>query len=603
MSYDGRARQRRAAVRSASAATPSPHVYERPRVRHSSQTTDGSFDDKSALPGFITKLFPSKKPERGASVLSFGVGPHTNYPYKLHDSKHANPRLRRKGAESDLCQHESVSRGRSVYHDRPLPPPPDKTPGAWPSVTESQSTIHIEPGPLAPASYDTFYEDKLAPNLPFQRKLEIHLERKSLKESGDFLGVQGVNPETGQLDVLTPTTGSKSTLSSGTSAVASGSVQSSMERYERNKDKLRRQQSLIRWRRETGQWSSAAAPGLSPIEQSRDTTPTHPLTPPKTWTSQASTAVWNSVRMSSAGWGTASAASTATHLPPPVPLKIMHSAHSRPEDAKTDDITKHQVKSIAPRERDTFLPQPSLSSPDPRSDMHWGLASTKLADDHESESGDVLQAALRRVHAASTPPASTRKTTVKHETSRIISTGSTFLKWTTKAAGKHTNKNLKNGQLSISRETDDQLSNASTRGDSRRDPRNIGSSGNRDGDVGYIERSEASVTGEAGGRQQSRVCMHTHHHHYWIRHPSPADGDEHRQKLSPHDNGHRRQIGQRSSGTVGNEARVQAAGPQHEALYEGFPTERETEQMAEHNRPRSRNSHTRYYIVETPHGD
>lgn len=69
----------------------------------------------------------------------------------------------------------------------------------------------------------------------------------------------------------------------------------------------------------------------------------------------------------------------------------MHSAHSRPEDAKTDDITKHQVKSIAPRERDTFLPQPSLSSPDPRSDMHWGLASTKLADDHESESGDVLQ--------------------------------------------------------------------------------------------------------------------------------------------------------------------------------------------------------------------
>ncbi|CAK7269782.1 hypothetical protein SEPCBS57363_003774 [Sporothrix epigloea] len=146
-------------------------------------------------------------------------------------------------------------------------------------MTESRSTIYVEPEPPAPknASYDSFYEDKLAPNLPFQRKLEIHLERKSLKESGDFLGVQGVNPETGQLDVLTPTTGSKSTLSSGTSAVASGSVQSSMERYERNKDKLRRQQSLIRWRRETGQWSSAAAPGLSPIEQSRDTTPSRSI--------------------------------------------------------------------------------------------------------------------------------------------------------------------------------------------------------------------------------------------------------------------------------------------------------------------------------------
>ncbi|CAK7269784.1 hypothetical protein SEPCBS57363_003775 [Sporothrix epigloea] len=149
--------------------------------------------------------------------------------------------------------------------------------------------------------------------------------------------------------------------------------------------------------------------------------------------------------MSSPGWGTASAASTATHLPPPVPPKITHSAHSRPEDAKTDDIAEHQVESAAPRDRDTFLPQPSLSSPDPRSDMHWGLASTKLADDHESESGDVLQG--------------------------------------------------------------------------------------------------------------------------------------------------------------GNEARVQAAGPQHEALYDGFPTERETEQMAERNRPRSRNSHARYYTVETPRSD
>ncbi|CAK7269780.1 hypothetical protein SEPCBS57363_003773 [Sporothrix epigloea] len=73
MSFDDRARQRRAAVRSASAATPSPHVYEQPHARHSSQTTDGSFDDKSALPGFITKLFPSKKPERGGTLRTQGV--------------------------------------------------------------------------------------------------------------------------------------------------------------------------------------------------------------------------------------------------------------------------------------------------------------------------------------------------------------------------------------------------------------------------------------------------------------------------------------------------------------------------------------------------
>ncbi|CAK7234377.1 hypothetical protein SBRCBS47491_008927 [Sporothrix bragantina] len=139
-------------------------------------------------------------------------------------------------------------------------------------MTESRSTFYGEPGPTVTTNKASPEANRI-PDLPFKRKMEVHRQRKNLKESGDYLGVQGINPETGQLDVLTPTTGSKSTVSSDASAVPGGSVQSSMDRYEEKKDKLRRQQSLIRWRKDTGQWSSVAEPGLSPIAQSRNSTP------------------------------------------------------------------------------------------------------------------------------------------------------------------------------------------------------------------------------------------------------------------------------------------------------------------------------------------
>lgn len=107
--------------------------------------------------------------------------------------------------------------------------------------------------------------------MPSARKQQVHRLRKDLKASGDFLGVQGVNPATGQLDVLTPTTSSKSTVSSGgPSAVPGSAVHGSLPRYGEDKEQLRRQQSLVRWRKDSGQWSSAAEPRLSPIAQSSD---------------------------------------------------------------------------------------------------------------------------------------------------------------------------------------------------------------------------------------------------------------------------------------------------------------------------------------------
>ncbi|KAL1891399.1 hypothetical protein Sste5346_007662 [Sporothrix stenoceras] len=50
-------------------------------------------------------------------------------------------------------------------------------------------------------------------------------------------------------------------------------AQESIDKYEKGKDELRRQQSLVRWRKDNGQWSSVAEPLLSPIAQSRSSSP------------------------------------------------------------------------------------------------------------------------------------------------------------------------------------------------------------------------------------------------------------------------------------------------------------------------------------------
>jgi hypothetical protein len=123
-------------------------------------------------------------------------------------------------------------------------------------------------------------------------------ERRSLKRSGDFLGVQGINPQTGQLDVLTPTDSEstasleitqrlsniKHTLKKAKHAYKQAQIQSkraalaTMLEIEEEKARLRleRKESLsrkinrgLRWRRHTKQWSSAQEPALSPIAQSQ----------------------------------------------------------------------------------------------------------------------------------------------------------------------------------------------------------------------------------------------------------------------------------------------------------------------------------------------
>ncbi|KAK1728991.1 uncharacterized protein BDZ83DRAFT_763971 [Colletotrichum acutatum] len=126
-----------------------------------------------------------------------------------------------------------------------------------------------------------------------ERRL-IHRERRTLKESGDYLGVTGINPVTGELDVETPSTTSFSSASLTldqklearhksesrrtrrgaellTEEVTKKLQQREEQRFarkDREKEAIRQAQRKVQWQRHRQQWSSAKDPILSPIAQS-----------------------------------------------------------------------------------------------------------------------------------------------------------------------------------------------------------------------------------------------------------------------------------------------------------------------------------------------
>lgn len=177
-----------------------------------------------------------------------------------------------------VTDHESVIEIHNI--------PPNNGAGARTSVMKDMSW-----------SYPAEEEQTRTQHL-FELKKEARRLRQSLKESGDFLGVQGVNPETGEMDVLTPTSSSNSTMPLNLSPRLGGLAQrvkdsrqayreakeqhktelqraqsrrerEKLEKFEREKEAIRSEQQKVKWRKEAGQWSSVAEPNLSPIAQSQ----------------------------------------------------------------------------------------------------------------------------------------------------------------------------------------------------------------------------------------------------------------------------------------------------------------------------------------------
>lgn len=116
-------------------------------------------------------------------------------------------------------------------------------------------------------------------------------ERRALKESGDYLGVQGVNPETGRMDVETPTDSEESHPSLGASPAEHSQPKRMIVTFDprvtekehkkmllkAREDELRRIETSkleaeevadqLMWRRHTKEWSIVKDPGASRLQQ------------------------------------------------------------------------------------------------------------------------------------------------------------------------------------------------------------------------------------------------------------------------------------------------------------------------------------------------
>ncbi|KAI5463160.1 hypothetical protein BGZ63DRAFT_184927 [Mariannaea sp. PMI_226] len=135
--------------------------------------------------------------------------------------------------------------------------------------------------------------------LALQVKRDARKERRNLKDDGDYLGVQGFNPQTGVPDIITPSNSDQSSASEETDQKLEALIQLSrvapsglpkkivnkeirQSLLKRERHKIRRREyakavlqqahSGIRWRKHSKQWSSAQEPTLSPIAQSQGST-------------------------------------------------------------------------------------------------------------------------------------------------------------------------------------------------------------------------------------------------------------------------------------------------------------------------------------------
>ncbi|RYP25189.1 hypothetical protein DL765_000070 [Monosporascus sp. GIB2] len=298
------------------------------------------------LTGFISKLFPSNKPEQGGTLRPnaetdsayddlridpdqlTGFNPSKDKP---PNSEPLPPKGRKSGDDNNNSNQERRSRRwgtprRGHPHSRfiedldgygsssaaSVAGPPSAKKQRWsgkgkgkgkgkllnqfpvPPKTASSPELVLSPPPPEPPTATT--------SEILRAKEETRRQRRSLKESGDWLGVQGADPWTGEMAVLTPT----DTVSSDTTPASArrllaglasrrraagaeykrardmeaegrGRVRAArelgkLEKIERLKEDARDRQvgAPRRWVQHREQWSSVAEPSLSPIAQSID---------------------------------------------------------------------------------------------------------------------------------------------------------------------------------------------------------------------------------------------------------------------------------------------------------------------------------------------
>ncbi|KAI8633369.1 hypothetical protein F5Y19DRAFT_490551 [Xylariaceae sp. FL1651] len=264
----------------------------------------------SSLYGFLSKILPGNRAEQGGTIRSHDITSESDSAYAdlgmspnhLTEMNFARDRPLGPGAFTASLGHPH-QRGRMQQEDtrtyddlrrfpqlRPRAPSLDLArPSDMPSRTPSPESQHRKS--LPPTRNEISHQLKA--------KEDTRRRRRSLKESGDWLGVQGADPYSGQFVVLTPT----STLSTDTTTPSTKKRLASLSRKKKNaklaykqakweeatereralmdKERLKlekiqrakeelqqQQQQFAKWSQHKRQWSSAAEPNLSPIAQS-----------------------------------------------------------------------------------------------------------------------------------------------------------------------------------------------------------------------------------------------------------------------------------------------------------------------------------------------
>ncbi|KAL7797061.1 hypothetical protein V8C43DRAFT_329416 [Trichoderma afarasin] len=283
-----------------------------------------------SLGGWVKNMFPSQRPERGGTSREQG--------YWEQKEKEGKQRPRRRMTDSqysvgDVSVDSShITRWnvpRDVSRDQPsdLPeqplsvvpatskppsPPRDSLPDrswSWSPHNGSEEQISVtKVGGVLQRNYDQSNDARrsslgIQTGTSAERKQPLkqdllqrarskarQRERRSLRESGDYLGVQGVNPHTGELDIVSPTVSSAESSAdhhetprrilrtwhnvlrshkSRDSPSRDGTIEDEDHRVARSlrgKKKVRELNKAVRWMRR-GQ-SSLQEPDLSPIAQS-----------------------------------------------------------------------------------------------------------------------------------------------------------------------------------------------------------------------------------------------------------------------------------------------------------------------------------------------
>lgn len=282
----------------------------------------------SSVAGFFTKFLPSHRPERSGTLRDQGfweeqqtdhsrtdhrVGPSYkhgsdsiisnawNPAFPLPENTQRAQASRLEGQPLLRVQSQPIGsrpHGLTPHRYRPRDPgrqqdsqPSNATKKTHRTAEVAASTVSWRPSDPGPTTANAI--QRLVTT--FDAKRETRRLRRSLKESSDFLGVQGINPHTGVMDILTPTSSSPTdrTMMSapepqGYSESMSDSraayqraartrdaeeaslgrlrkEQERLDKVQRNKESIRSFQHRVRWRKDRNQWSSVAEPDLSPI--------------------------------------------------------------------------------------------------------------------------------------------------------------------------------------------------------------------------------------------------------------------------------------------------------------------------------------------------